>query len=68
MKEFRATAEVKGECLVIQDHPFQEGEFVEVTVTPREHKKSSRHPLHGEKIEYTDPFEPVALDDWEVLK
>jgi hypothetical protein len=26
------------------------------------------YPLRGVKIRYDEPFEPVALDDWEVLK
>ncbi|MCL0059454.1 hypothetical protein M1O20_03040 [Dehalococcoidia bacterium] len=49
--------------------PFQEGELVEVIVLARKEKvyKPTPSPLRGKVIEYIDPTEPVARDDWEVL-
>ena len=29
---------------------------------------AKRYPLRGTVLRYDNPFEPVALDDWEVLK
>jgi len=30
--------------------------------------KDERYPLRGTPIRYEEPTEPVALDDWDVLK
>ena len=52
------------------DHlPFQAGEAVEVIVLP--HMPSTtptdRYPLRGTSVQYHDPMEPVAEQDWDVL-
>ncbi|MEW5767750.1 MAG: hypothetical protein AB1797_09015 [bacterium] len=49
--------------------PFQEGELVEVIILGWRGKvrKSIPSPLRGKVLEYIDPTEPVAQDDWEVL-
>ncbi|MDI6752009.1 MAG: hypothetical protein QME07_04035 [bacterium] len=49
--------------------PFRKGELVEVIILARKGKvcKSASSPLCGKVIEYIDPTEPVAQDDWELL-
>lgn len=50
--------------------PFQAGEVVEVIILSREDKmpETNRYPLKGQVLKYENPTEPVAQDDWEVLK
>jgi hypothetical protein len=50
--------------------PFQPGEIVEVIILSREDKmrETNRYPLKGQVLKYENPTEPVAQDDWEVLK
>ena len=50
--------------------PFREGELVEVIVLgrKREVRKSVPSLLRGKVIEYIDPTESVAQDDWELLR
>ena len=49
--------------------PFQEGELVEVIVLGRKGKarRSTSLSLRGKVIEYINPTEPVAKDEWEIL-
>ena len=50
--------------------PFQAGEMVEIIILSRE-KGLSRtvlYPLKGKVLKYENPTDPVASDDWEVLK
>ena len=56
--------------LLLQMLPFKAGENVEVIILSNEDKKSEIHhlPLKGKIIQYDNHFEPVAKDDWEVLK
>lgn len=52
---------------VVLDHlPFQPGEKVEVVI--RSQAMSSRRDLKGSVLRYNDPFEPVALEDWEIQR
>jgi hypothetical protein len=64
-KQIAANGELKLRAL-----PFQEGEAVEVIILSRETSHSSIPPstLRGKVIEYLDPTEPVAEEDWQVLK
>ena len=50
--------------------PFKEGELVEVIVLPTEgkHAQSPAPSLRGSVIEYVEPTEPVAQDDWDALQ
>lgn len=48
---------------------------VEEVEQPAEGKKSAagdgpedKYPLRGSVLRYDDPFEPVAVDDWEALQ
>ncbi len=52
--------------LVIQDIPFQAGEMVEVIILPvLKSRTHDKYPLQGTVLEYLNPTEPVASDDWE---
>ena len=54
--------------LVIEDIPFNAGESVEVIIlSTNKTSTENRYPLRGTVIEYIDPTDPVALDDWEAL-
>jgi hypothetical protein len=56
--------------LLLKDLPFQAGESVEVIVLQRSSKpdEKNRYPLRGTQIQYIDPTEPVAQDDWNASK
>jgi len=55
--------------LILEHLPFQAGETVEVIVLTNSFPSPTqdRYPLRGTSIEYLDPLEPVAEQDWEVL-
>ena len=38
------------------------------SVKPAEPTDRQRYPFVGEPYRYDDPYEPVAQDDWEILK
>jgi len=56
--------------LSIDALPFQPRDIVEVIVRLHEERKSpkDRYPLRGKILRYDDPTEPVAQNEWEVLK
>jgi hypothetical protein len=56
--------------LVLENLPFKAGTPVEVIITESHHHDppTDRFPLWGTVIEYKDPFEPIAVEDWEALK
>ena len=71
MNAYRVEKQVAANGMLQLDAlPFQEGELVEVIVLARERKTS--RPVatspKGKVIEYIDPTEPVAENDWGVLK
>jgi hypothetical protein len=52
--------------LVIEDIPFHAGETVEIIILSAVKPQSEhRYPLRGTVIEYIDPTDPIASDDWE---
>jgi hypothetical protein len=55
--------------LTLNDLPFHAGEAVEVVVMSRPSKLATidRYPLRGKPIQYIEPTEPVAEEDWEAL-
>jgi hypothetical protein len=61
-----ATLESDGK-LTLSELPFQAGDTVEVIILARATKSNGRHqyPLRGKPVEYREPTEPVAQDDWE---
>jgi hypothetical protein len=56
--------------LTLTDLPFHAGETVEVIILPRPKKPAAenRYPLHGKPIQYIDPTDPVAEEDWAALR
>lgn len=58
--------------LTLNDLPFRAGDSVEVIVMPRPTKASAigatPYPLRGKPIQYIEPTEPVADEDWEALR
>jgi len=64
-----AEATVDPQGRVVLDHlPFQPGEKVDVIIRTRDGTSGRRRDLTGSVLRYDDPFEPVALDDWEVQR
>jgi hypothetical protein len=60
----------KNGTLTLENLPFSAGESVEVIVLLRitSPDKTKRYPLRGLPLRYDNPFEPVALEDWDALK
>ena len=58
---------VSGDGTITVKTPFSPGEQVEVVVCTQEVKRRMNvgYPLRGKPIQYVDPFESVAEDDWE---
>ena len=56
--------------LTLKDLPFNEGEEIEVIVLGRKNggKNKKASSLRGTLLKYEEPFEPVAEENWEVLK
>lgn len=71
MKAYRVEKKIttNGE-LKLNALPFQEGDKVEVIILSHESDSDpvTSSPLRGKVIEYLDPTEPVAIEDWELLK
>jgi hypothetical protein len=63
-----ATVGKNGE-VTLNGLPFSPGESVEVLVVAKTPASAGKHKsLLGSVIEYRDPFEPVAADDWESMR
>ena len=56
--------------LTLHSLPFKTGEVVEVIVLPKSASsvKPAHYSLRGLPITYHNPFEPVALNEWEVVQ
>ncbi|MDJ0732048.1 MAG: hypothetical protein QNJ33_18885 [Crocosphaera sp.] len=56
--------------ITLENLPFLAGETVEIVISSQKKVASSDNPfpLEGTVNYYDDPFEPVAEDEWEVLK
>ena len=71
MKAYRVEKKIttNGE-LKLNALPFQEGDEVEVIILSHEPDSEpvTPSPLRGKVIEYLDPTEPVAIEDWDLLK
>jgi hypothetical protein len=70
MKAYKVKKKVSSNGgLLLEALPFGEGELVEVIIlaTKREEKPIKPLSLKGSVMEYTDPIEPVAEQDWEAL-
>lgn len=54
--------------LTLDGLPFEAGRTVEVIVLPSvSQTPQDRYPLRGTPIQYHDPMEPVAEQDWEAV-
>ena len=64
------TTLAKDGTLTLTNLPFYAGDAVEVLILPRSQKLSGqeRYPLHGKPIQYINPTEPVAEDEWAALR
>ena len=56
--------------LNLVDLPFHAGDAVEVIIWPRRQKPAGQkgYPLHGTRIKYINPTDPVAEKDWAALR
>ena len=71
MQAYRVeTALQKSGTLTLDDLPFQAGEVVEIIILSRsaETEPPRSYSLRGTPIQYAQPFEPVAQEDWEALR
>ena len=55
--------------IVLNGLPFHEGDKVIVVITaqPETSQQIPPYSLRGLAVEYRDPFEPVAENDWSLL-
>ncbi len=55
--------------IILRGLPFPEGDKVIVIITTRSSKsaQTTSYPLRGLPVEYKNPFEPVAENDWGAL-
>lgn len=60
----------KDGTLTLTNLPFHAGDTVEVVILPRPQKPTgqNRYPLHGQPIQYVNPTDPVAEEDWAALR
>ena len=56
--------------ITLQSLPFQPGQDVEVIVLSqsRPPKHQEVYPLRGKPVQYTNPFDGVAVDEWDALE
>jgi hypothetical protein len=55
--------------LTLRDLPFHAGETVEVVVVAKSAPAGGeRYPLRATPVTYTDPYEPVAVEDWDAAR
>lgn len=54
--------------LVLADLPFKPGQPVEVLVVSRAPAPDQGGTLRGSVLEYRDPLEPVADEDWDAIR
>jgi hypothetical protein len=56
--------------VTLKDLPFQAGDSIEVIILTRSGStlQKDKYPLRGTPITYSDPTEPVAVEDWEATR
>jgi len=55
--------------LLLYDLPFRSNALIEIIVLSNEDKNYNKcYPMRGSIDQYDDPFEPVAIEDWNVYK
>lgn len=69
MQAYRVEAEVQQNgTLTVQNLPLRAGETVEVIILVRPPtNQASRYSLRGLSIQYDQPTEPVAEQDWDAV-
>ena len=71
MQALRVETQVRQDgSILLNGLPWLAGESVEVIVLPqgRPKVKNPDRPLEGLPLHYERPFDPVAEEDWEVLR
>jgi hypothetical protein len=69
METFKTKAIIKkNHKIELENVPFANGYEVEIEVTLKEKNSNNNYPLSGILLKYDEPVEPVAEDDWEILK
>ena len=56
--------------LTLENLPFHSGDQVEIIILSRPRRISEQvgYSLRGSVIQYVEPMEPVAQDDWDVAQ
>lgn len=64
------TTLTKQGTITLRHLPFEAGDTVEIIILTRtpEAKSFNRYPLRGIPVQYLQPTEPVAENEWEVLQ
>lgn len=69
METFKTKTTIKkNHKIELENVPFENGIEVEIEVFLKEKNSNNNYSLRGSLLKYDDPFDPVAEDDWEVLK
>ena len=71
MQTYRIEAIIaQNRSLTIRGLPFRKGVKVEVIILsqPRKAEALKSYSLRGQPVRYIAPFDPVAVDDWNVLQ
>jgi hypothetical protein len=70
MKAYRVEKEIAADGVLQLDAlPFLAGERVEIIILAREETEKT-HPIsvRGKVLEYADPTEPVAEEEWDAMR
>ena len=69
MQAYRVETEIQQNgTLTLENLPLRAGEAVEVIILVRPPtNQESRYPLRGLPVQYIEPTEPVAEQDWEAV-
>ena len=64
------TTLAKDGTLTLTNLPFHAGDAVEILILPRSQKLIGQqlYPLQGKPIQYVNPTDPVAEEDWAALQ
>ncbi|AFZ22527.1 hypothetical protein Cylst_0150 [Cylindrospermum stagnale PCC 7417] len=56
--------------LTLENLPFTSGEQVEVIILsrPRKISEQNKYPFRGFPVQYIEPTEPIAQEDWEAAQ
>jgi hypothetical protein len=52
--------------VVLDGLPFEPGEKVDVIIRSKKLSPAAGRDLKGSVLRYDDPFEPVAMEDWDI--